>query len=98
MDVCTSRARNGLSSSCTATATLLSASRGLAAHLAEKDINNQRSKHIDTRFHFIRDWVQSKAIEIIKVHTTLNVADLFTKALPKATLLTHTSAFLTAQT
>ena len=62
-----------------------------AAHLAEKDINNQRSKHIDTRFHFIRDWVQSKHIKIIKVHTTLNVADLFTKALPKATLLKHTS-------
>ena len=31
-----------------------------AAAIAQKDLNNQRTKHIDVRYHFIREWVQSK--------------------------------------
>ena len=52
-----------------------------AVNLSEKNLNNQRSKHIDIRYHHIRDWVQSKVVEIEKIWTTDNLADLLTKPL-----------------
>ena len=66
-----------------------------AAAIAQKDLNNQRTKHIDVRFHFIREWVQSGTIKVLKVHTTKNVADIFTKSLPRNTHEFHTNTFLT---
>lgn len=66
-----------------------------AAAIAQKDLNNQRTKHIDVRYHFIREWVQSGTIKILKVHTTKNVADIFTKSLPRNTHEFHTNTFLT---
>ena len=69
-----------------------------AAAIAQKDLNNQRTKHIDVRFHFIREWVQSGTIKILKVHTSKNTADLFTKSLPKLTHDFHSAAFLTTPT
>jgi hypothetical protein len=66
-----------------------------AIHLAENDVNNKRSKHIDTRYHYIRDYVQSGYVKIFKIPTANNLADIFTKALPYAALKQHTTAFLT---
>ncbi|GKA57285.1 putative ribonuclease H-like domain-containing protein, partial [Tanacetum coccineum] len=37
-------------------------------------------KHIETRHHFIRDSYEKKLIQMIKIHTDQNVADLLTKA------------------
>ena len=50
--------------------------------ISEKNINNQRTKHIDIRYHHIRDWVQSKVVKIEKVKSLDNTADIFTKSLP----------------
>ena len=66
-----------------------------AAAIAQKDLNNQRTKHIDVRFHFIREWVQSGHIKILKVHTSKNTADIFTKNLPKNAHAEHSNVFLT---
>lgn len=41
-----------------------------------------RSRHIDTRFHFIRDLVSNGEINVVYCHTNEQVADVFTKALP----------------
>ncbi|GJR37688.1 hypothetical protein Tco_1213372 [Tanacetum coccineum] len=38
-----------------------------------------RTKHIEIRFHFIRDCYEKRLIEVIKIHTDHNVADLLTK-------------------
>ncbi|GKA78100.1 hypothetical protein Tco_0784637 [Tanacetum coccineum] len=38
------------------------------------------TKHIEIRHHFIRDSYKKKLIQMIKIHTDLNVADLLTKA------------------
>ncbi|GKC82795.1 hypothetical protein Tco_1138512, partial [Tanacetum coccineum] len=38
-----------------------------------------RTKHIEIRFHFIRDCYEKRLIKVIKIHTDHNVADLFTK-------------------
>lgn len=41
-----------------------------------------RTKHIDTRFHFIRDLVCNGEISVVYCSTNEQVADIFTKALP----------------
>jgi hypothetical protein len=66
-----------------------------AAYLASNPVNNQRSKHIDIRVHHVRDWVKKKLIKIVKVPTADNTADLFTKALPRASHEKFTDQFLT---
>ncbi|GKE97572.1 hypothetical protein Tco_0020923 [Tanacetum coccineum] len=38
-----------------------------------------RTKHIEIRFHFIRDCYEKRLIEVIKIHTDHNVADILTK-------------------
>ncbi|GJY72079.1 hypothetical protein Tco_0475782 [Tanacetum coccineum] len=41
---------------------------------------HSKTKHIDIRHHFIRDSYEKKQIQVIKIHTDHNVADLLTKA------------------
>ncbi|GJT17503.1 ribonuclease H-like domain-containing protein [Tanacetum coccineum] len=41
---------------------------------------HQRTKHIEIRHHFIRDANEKKLIQVLKIHTDDNVADLLTKA------------------
>ncbi|GJT98482.1 putative ribonuclease H-like domain-containing protein [Tanacetum coccineum] len=38
-----------------------------------------RTKHIEIRFHFIRDCYEKRLIEVVKIHIDSNVADLLTK-------------------
>ncbi|GJW18886.1 putative ribonuclease H-like domain-containing protein [Tanacetum coccineum] len=42
-------------------------------------VAHSRTKHIEIRFHFIRDCYEKRLIEVIKIHTYSNVADLLTK-------------------
>ncbi|GJV36435.1 putative ribonuclease H-like domain-containing protein [Tanacetum coccineum] len=42
-------------------------------------VAHSRTKHIKIRFHFIRDCYEKRLIEVIKIHTDSNVADLLTK-------------------
>ncbi|GKA66830.1 putative ribonuclease H-like domain-containing protein, partial [Tanacetum coccineum] len=39
-----------------------------------------KTKHIEIRHHFIKDCYEKKLIQVIKIHTDHNVADLLTKA------------------
>lgn len=41
-----------------------------------------RTKHIDVRFHFVREVVQEGGVCLSKIHTTHNPAHMMTKALP----------------
>ncbi|GKB55097.1 hypothetical protein Tco_0905850, partial [Tanacetum coccineum] len=41
---------------------------------------HSKTKHIEIRHHFIRDSHEKKLIQVIKIHTDHNVADLLTKA------------------
>ncbi|GKC19850.1 hypothetical protein Tco_1022000 [Tanacetum coccineum] len=40
-----------------------------------------RSKHIDIRFHFIKEKVENGVVELYFVNTEYQLADIFTKAL-----------------
>ncbi|GJZ37708.1 putative ribonuclease H-like domain-containing protein [Tanacetum coccineum] len=42
-------------------------------------VAHSRTKHIKICFHFIRDCYEKRLIEVIKIHTDSNVADLLTK-------------------
>ncbi|KAL4335379.1 hypothetical protein GQ457_07G009100 [Hibiscus cannabinus] len=49
--------------------------------LAKNLVHHERSKHIDVRFHFIREQVREKNIELIHVKSEDQFADIFTKPL-----------------
>ncbi|GJX55023.1 putative ribonuclease H-like domain-containing protein [Tanacetum coccineum] len=48
-----------------------------------------KTKHIEIRHHFIRDSYEKKLIQVIKIHTDYNVADLLTKAFDVSSGLTE---------
>jgi hypothetical protein len=54
-----------------------------AIALAKDNKFYMRTKHIDLRYHFIREAVESKKVEMKYILTSKNVADIFTKLLPK---------------
>ena len=47
--------------------------------MAENVSTSQRKKHIDTRYHFVREFVEEGFIKIIFVRTKENRSDGFTK-------------------
>ena len=49
--------------------------------LTDESSPYQRSKHIDTRYHYIRDILQKGEIQVDYVPSEENPADVFTKAL-----------------
>nr|GEU33144.1 integrase, catalytic region, zinc finger, CCHC-type, peptidase aspartic, catalytic [Tanacetum cinerariifolium] len=46
-------------------------------------VQHSRTKHIDVRYHFIKEKVEKGIIELFFVRTEYQLADLFTKALPE---------------
>ncbi|GKE74561.1 hypothetical protein Tco_1536602, partial [Tanacetum coccineum] len=55
----------------------------VATSTAEAEYNivfHSKTKHIAIRHHFIRNAYEKKLIQVLKIHTDDNVADLLTKA------------------
>ncbi|GJS31383.1 putative ribonuclease H-like domain-containing protein [Tanacetum coccineum] len=48
--------------------------------IVKNPVFHSKPKHIEIRHHFIRDSYEKKLIQVIKIHTDHNVADLFTMA------------------
>ncbi|GJS23238.1 hypothetical protein Tco_0451870 [Tanacetum coccineum] len=46
-----------------------------------KSVHHSRTKHIHTRYHFIKEQVENGIIELYFVRTEYQLADIFTKAL-----------------
>ncbi|KAK3147062.1 hypothetical protein QOZ80_3BG0277590 [Eleusine coracana subsp. coracana] len=55
-----------------------------AIALSKNPVLHDRSKHIDTKFHFLRESVDSGAIRLVFVSTQGQLADIMTKALGRA--------------
>ncbi|BAU01802.1 hypothetical protein VIGAN_11111900 [Vigna angularis var. angularis] len=53
-----------------------------AIELAKNPVYHERSKHIDVRFHFIREKIKEGSVELEHVGTKQQIADIFTKPLP----------------
>ncbi|GJW03058.1 retrovirus-related pol polyprotein from transposon TNT 1-94 [Tanacetum coccineum] len=54
-----------------------------AIALCCNNVQHSRSKHIDIRHHFIREQVEKGVIELYFIRTEYQLADIFTKALPR---------------
>ncbi|GKC31114.1 putative ribonuclease H-like domain-containing protein, partial [Tanacetum coccineum] len=51
-----------------------------AIYVVKNPVYHSKTKHIEIRHHFIRDSYRKKLIEMVKIHTDYNVADLLTKS------------------
>ena len=51
--------------------------------LAKNPVHHQRTKHIDIRYHFIREEINNKLVDVQFISTHGNLADVFTKAISK---------------
>lgn len=63
------------------TFTLFSESNN-AIQLAKNSTFHSRTKHIETRFHFIRHSLEEGRLQLEKIDTKVNLADAFTKVVP----------------
>ncbi|GJT00324.1 hypothetical protein Tco_0821493 [Tanacetum coccineum] len=52
-------------------------------HLAKNSMFHKRTKHIDIRYHWIRDAIEDGMFELNKVHTDDNASDMLTKAVAR---------------
>ena len=54
-----------------------------AIHVSKNPSFHSRSKHIQIRYHWVRDALDEKSLFLHKVHTDDNGSDMMTKGLPK---------------
>ena len=52
-----------------------------AIQLARNPVFHAKTKHIDVKHHFIREVIEHKMLQLVKIHTDENPADLLTKSL-----------------
>ena len=55
-----------------------------AIDLSYNPVHHKRTKHINVRFHSIREKIAEGSIEVKHISTDHQIADIFTKALPKS--------------
>lgn len=55
-----------------------------AISICHDSINNSRTKHIDIKFHFVRDLVKNGDLKLSYCPSNQQLADMFTKQLPKS--------------
>ncbi|KAI3676109.1 hypothetical protein L1987_85708 [Smallanthus sonchifolius] len=49
-------------------------------YITKNPVQHSKTKHIEIKHHFMRDWVEKKHIQIVEVKTHKQTADIFTKA------------------
>ncbi|KAM3316432.1 hypothetical protein ACQJBY_034506 [Aegilops geniculata] len=55
-----------------------------AIELSKNPVHHERSKHIDLRYHYIRECVEERKVEVEHVRTEDQLADILTKSLGRA--------------
>ncbi|KAI3774030.1 hypothetical protein L1987_48573 [Smallanthus sonchifolius] len=66
------------------TGTPLFIDNNVTMSITNNPVKHSKTKHIEIRHHFIRDCAEKHLIELVKVHTDDNLADLFTKAFDRS--------------
>jgi hypothetical protein len=59
----------------------------------EKNESSVRTKHVDVRYHFIRELIEEGIITLEYVRTSNNIADVLTKNLPTEPFKKFTKGF-----
>ena len=62
--------------------------------MCENPVLSKRTKHIDTKYHFIRERVADNTVSVYYVPTTKMAADLLTKPLPWVKVYKHRTTLL----
>ena len=62
--------------------------------LATNPVMHKRSKHIDTKYHFIREKVDDNSVQLVYTPTDQLAADLLTKSLPQVKVEQHRKQLL----
>jgi hypothetical protein len=65
-----------------------------AIFMAENVTTTARTKHVDIRYHFVREFVEDGFIRIIFVRTAENIADMFTKNVSGPIYERHSGKFV----
>ena len=58
-----------------------------AIAITENPVQHSRTKHIDIKYHFIREHVMNGTVELYFVPSEKQLADIFTKPLDESTFL-----------
>ena len=66
-----------------------------AIELSNNDIYHDRTKHIDLRYHFIRECIQRKLFSIEYIPTSEQQADIFTKGLDRIKFIKFRNMIMT---
>ena len=53
-----------------------------AIALAKNAVCHERTKHVQTKYHFVRELITDGWVQVVKIATEYNPADIFTKVLP----------------
>ena len=62
--------------------------------LVDNPVFHKRSKHVDIKYHFIRELVENRTLQIQYVSTKDNIADIFTKPLSFSSFTALRAEFL----
>jgi hypothetical protein len=65
-----------------------------AIYLASNATTSQRTRHIDVRYHFVRDYVEDGVVQIVFVRSEDNDADMFTKNVSKDVYKRHMEKYM----
>ncbi|GJS87376.1 putative ribonuclease H-like domain-containing protein [Tanacetum coccineum] len=65
--------------------------------IVKNPVFHSKTKHIEIRHHFIRDSYEKKLIQVIKIHTDLNVDNLLTKAFDVNDIRENVLEYLTSE-
>ena len=65
-----------------------------AIFLANNKTLGQRTKHIQTHYHFTKEYVQDGILKIVYISSENNNADIFTKNTDEKTFWRHTKKFM----
>jgi len=57
--------------------------------MSENPANRERTQHVDTRVHYLRELVRDGHVKLLKCAGPQNVADALTKSLPRPALSKH---------
>jgi hypothetical protein len=63
--------------------TIIHCDNQICVKLSKNLVFHDKSKHIETKYHYIRDLVQRKAVHVQYLPTHEQIADIFTKSLAK---------------
>ena len=66
-------------------------------YLSRKDGQINRAKHIDTRVHRLRELVRDGIMTLVKIATSDQIADAFTKGLPASAFFKHRASFMSSK-